>query len=93
MSTTTKAMIGVAVLVAIIGIIILINGKKEQSDPTFAAAPPPGPNAVTLHATGPKAQHPGPLYSITAAGVVPSQGGAGPGYASSTTSAPGTITH
>jgi hypothetical protein len=83
MSTVTKAIIGVAVFVAIIGIIILINGKSQQSDPTFAKAPPPGPDAVTLQRGTAKSQHPGPLYSITAGGVAPNQSGETPGMPAS----------
>ena len=69
MSTTMKVVAGVAALVALVGVIILINGKAQQSDPTLTKAPPPGPNAVTLQRPSQKIT--APLYIMTPNGPVP----------------------
>lgn len=60
----------VAAVVAVVGILVLIMGRVQQSDPTLTQAPPPGPEAQTLAPSGEKAKHPGPMYVMTPSGPV-----------------------
>ncbi len=75
MSTTMKMIAGVAALVAIVGVLILINGKAQQSDPTLTKAPSPGPNAVTLQRSPLKGT--APLYIMTPGGPIPNPAASG----------------
>ncbi len=70
MSSTMKIIIGVAALVAIIGIFVLVSNKSQQSDPTLTKAPPVSANAVPLQASSAKAQHSCPMYVMTPNGPV-----------------------
>jgi len=81
LSSTTKILASAAALIAIIGIIVLISNKVQQSDPTLTKAPPVSANAVPLQPSAAKAQHPGPMYIMTPNGAVenPNHSGAAPG--------------
>ncbi len=46
-----------AAVIACIGSVVLLSNKAQQSDPTFTAAPPAGPNAIALHPSEAKAKN------------------------------------
>ncbi len=47
----------IAAIIAVVGGIYLMIGKSQASDPTITQAPPPGPNAQTLHPSAEKQRH------------------------------------
>lgn len=75
LSSQWKIVLSAVAFVAVIGIVVLITGKVQQSDPTLTQAPPPGPDAQTLAPSAQKQLHHGPMYVMTPAGPVLNQPG------------------
>jgi len=73
MSPLIKTLGIVGAVVAVAGGGMLLSNKSQQADPTLTAAPPTAPGAQAAQPMQPsslKKMHPGPMYSMTAAGPV-----------------------
>ena len=75
----SKPLLGALGAIIVIGLMVFIGSKAQQSDPTLTAAPPTSSKAAPLQVSPAKSGHPGPMYTMTPAGPVANTSGQMPG--------------